>query len=313
MLEAVDVAVPAGATVLDKDAELAIAGHVTGTVVGADDQALEGIEVSAYRQVTAGGVTRWLPVGSVQTDASGWYDVGGLAAGTLRLGFHDPSGNHLDEFHADRPTLEQARDIAVAGGERVPVADARLAPASHVTGAVTGMDGEALDAVQVAVYGPVTAGGATSWEEVASASTNTSGSYDVGGLPAGTYRIGFEGAGYAVEYWNDMPTLALAQTVTVGAAATRADIDAALSDTPPPTPTADPRALARTRPLRPRPPRRPPRRPHPRPPRHLPLHPRRRRRPRSRPSCSATWHRGGPARSGSGRSSRSRAARGTCR
>ena len=108
-----------------------------------------------------------------------------------------------------------------------------------------------------------------------------------------------------------MPTLALAQTVTVGAAATRADIDAALSDTPPPTPTPTARAFTGTR-ADARPGTRA-RHPHPHRPLRRPRHPRRRLRPRSRPSFSATWHRGGPARSGSGRGSRSRAARGTCR
>lgn len=235
-----DVVVAPGATVMDRDAVLAVAGHVTGRVLDADAQPLEGIEVSAYRRVSDGGGTRWHRVGSVWTDASGWYDVGGLAPGTHRLGFEDPSGDHRAEYLDDATTLDQARDVVVGPGSVVGGQDAGLAPASHLTGTVTGPEGEALDGARVVVHRQATAGGATSWDEVASVTTNTSGVYDVGGLPAGSYRLAFQGTGYAVEYWNDMPTLDLAQAVTVDAGATRADIDAALSVTPPPTPTTTP-------------------------------------------------------------------------
>ena len=54
------------------------------------------------------------------------------------------------------------------------------------------------------------------WEYVAYAETNEAGQYRVDGLPAGTYRVEFDGevlGGYAREYWKNVRLLGNATDV----------------------------------------------------------------------------------------------------
>ena len=47
--------------------------------------------------------------------------------------------------------------------------------------------------------------------------TNAAGEYDLGGLKAGTYRLGFSSTGgYISEYWDDAATVQTATDIVVG-------------------------------------------------------------------------------------------------
>ena len=65
---------------------------------------------------------------------------------------------------------------------------------------------------------------------VGSALSDMTGSYDLGALPAGTYRIGFRdtSGAHAVEYFDDVTTVEAATDVVVAAGATVPDQDAQL-------------------------------------------------------------------------------------
>ena len=65
-------------------------------MTGPGGEALAGIQVGAYGQYYEGGT--WNEQQSVTTKADGTYVLTGLPAGTYRLGFRDPSGNHAEEF-----------------------------------------------------------------------------------------------------------------------------------------------------------------------------------------------------------------------
>ena len=62
------------------------------------------------------------------------------------------------------------------------------------------------------------------WQQVAmSVTTNAAGDYDLGGLKAGTYRLGFATymtGGFLPEYWDDAATVGAATDIVVGASAT---------------------------------------------------------------------------------------------
>ena len=61
------------------------------------------------------------------TAATGGYDVGGLAAGTYRVGFEDRSGTYLKEYYDDAVDADSGTDVVVAAAAMVTGIDASLA------------------------------------------------------------------------------------------------------------------------------------------------------------------------------------------
>ena len=105
--------------------------------------------------------------------------------------------------------------------------DAQLADAAHLTGTVTGVGGELLPLAAVIAY----AWHDGHWDDVgiAFADDTDNGDYDLGGLSPGTYRLEFfsfrieddEGNIIGInadEFWNDQPTLELAQDIVISEA-----------------------------------------------------------------------------------------------
>ena len=146
---ATDIVVGASTTVADRNAQLAAGSHITGRVTGSGGTGLAGAYVSAY-QLSGGS---WNPINmGTSTDAAGNYDLGGLKAGTYRLGFSSWSTGHISEFWNDAATVQTATDIVVGSSSTVSGKDAQLASGSHITGKVTGPDGAALQGVNVTAY-----------------------------------------------------------------------------------------------------------------------------------------------------------------
>ena len=106
-----------------------------------------------------------------------------------------------------------ASNIVLGAGSRMTGRDARLAPASHISGKVTGPDGEPISGVSVQAYQKLQ--GQNYWAMAAmSVLTQTDGTYDIGGLRNGAYRIGFSSYnnGYISEYWNNAETVEMETT-----------------------------------------------------------------------------------------------------
>ena len=74
----------------------------------------------------------------VSTRNDGTYELGGLRAGTYRVGFDSISGGYMPEFWDDAVTVETATDIVLGASSTATNRDARLAAGSHITGTVTG-------------------------------------------------------------------------------------------------------------------------------------------------------------------------------
>ena len=217
-----DVVVLDGARVAGKDAELAEAGHIAGTVTDQGGAPIDNVGVTAYAWSEVDG--EWVEDEWASTDETGAYVLDGLPAGTYLLGFRSDDGDHAFEYWDDAATLESAAGIVVASGATVEGRNAQLAPAAHVTGTVAADRSTA--SVTVAAYSK----GANGWRAVSWAGVQEDGTYDLGGLRSGTYRIGFEdyADGLAPEYWNDKPTVELADDVVVSAGGTTVGKDATL-------------------------------------------------------------------------------------
>jgi hypothetical protein len=186
--DAATVTVGPGAITAGIDGTLAAAGHVTGMVTNAGGTPLRGIVVTAYTSDGNGG---WQPVLGDETDFRGHYDIAGLATARYQIEFSDPSEAYATEYYANRLRLGDAADVFVTAGGTVPAIDEVLARSCHITGRVEGAVGhQPVSGVKVKVFRPSAAG---IWQEYRDKYfiTADDGLYDIGGLPAGDYKVQF--------------------------------------------------------------------------------------------------------------------------
>ena len=217
--------VVAASTTADLDVQLAAGGEIEGAVTDAASKPIAGVEVTAY-------ASDGTPLYVATTAADGTYVIAGLSSGAYKLGF-DPSyspapQNDVAQFDGGS-SLASATPISLTAGGAPAVINAQLAAGATISGVVTDSLGDPADDVPVVAYdtdGNVVAG---------ATSAHFTGDYEIIGLPAGTYRIGFDrgsccsSGDYAPQFSGDQSTLASAATVTVGAGGAATGVDAALA------------------------------------------------------------------------------------
>jgi hypothetical protein len=189
-------------------------GAITGIVTAeGSGTRLSGIEVcaesdSAYECAT--------------TNGNGTYTIGGLDTDSYRVDFYDDSDTYVYEYYNNKPDWDTADLVAVTDGVVTPNINATLSRAGHITGVVTAEGGGALVGIEVYADGDVWGGGAV---------TDEYGTYDIGGLSTGSYRVDFYDSSdtYIEEYYNNKPTWETANPVAVTAGHNTRNINAALS------------------------------------------------------------------------------------
>jgi hypothetical protein len=172
------------------------------------------------------------------TNGSGEYTVSGLRPGSYRVMFTPcmpQQQNLVTEFWDDKATGEAANVFTLAAGEE-QVANAGLARGATISGTVTAEQGGAnLQGICVWAEAP---GGGPQQPAIASAITNSSGQYTLGGLRAGSYAVRFFTCNQfpgnpqhnvLPEYWNNKPDAASADPVTLTAGEDRGAVNAALA------------------------------------------------------------------------------------
>jgi 5-hydroxyisourate hydrolase-like protein (transthyretin family) len=224
--DATELTVTAGQETTGIDAELAKAAHVTGTVTDEQGHPLEGIFV-ALRALED---DHWSYFGDAETAADGTYSMDGLRPGTnYRVSF-ESQGDWAPEYWDDSPTIDDATAVTLTNGQTLSAVDAELAPAAHITGTVTDPAGQPYDFLAVTAWRWT----GTTWEDFGLTFTDTfdddpanDAAYDMAGLIPGTYRLEFDAADLfetpdasgltfvAHEFWDDQPSLDLAQDVVV--------------------------------------------------------------------------------------------------
>ncbi|MCU0777853.1 MAG: carboxypeptidase regulatory-like domain-containing protein [Akkermansiaceae bacterium] len=211
------------------DASLALGGQLIGTITADNGGApLSGIQVVAYRYTTTGSGSYWQYVKYGNTQADGTYQIGGLEDGSYRLRFSDPAGNFAPEYHNNKAQFNDADSVVIYSAGSV-TSDAALADASRIQGMVTDESGiNPLPDVYVYAYRNNGSGG---WDYVNQATTAADGSYNLGGLGTGTYRIEFSSASglFQREYHDDTTDFNSATDISVGAAVTLTGYDASLA------------------------------------------------------------------------------------
>ena len=214
------IPVAEGATTGGIDARLSVGGSISGTVT-AGGEALAGICVQAWSRNDYGG--------SSFADGLGRYRIDALGEGEYQVRFEDCGDEpvYVEEWYDDAPSSSEAADVPVASGQETSGVDADLTVASTITGAVTDEDGAPLaevcvfaDGIDVGIWGDDR--------------TDGTGSYRIGGLRAGAYRVSFEDCGggapeYLHEWYDDAASYAQADDVSVPEAAEVSGIDAKLA------------------------------------------------------------------------------------
>jgi hypothetical protein len=190
-----------------------IAGTVTSTV---DGSALRGIVVQAQRD----GGTTWF---TIATNASGGYTIEGLGDGDYTVRFSDLGGDFVTEYWNDARDVLSAQRITVTNGSVHTGVDAALAPThtASISGKVTREDdGTPVAGVSVTTDGPTEA----------SVTTDSTGTYTLPNLAAGSYVVSFfpEGTDLKREYWKDASDYSQATPVVVGDGEAVSAIDASL-------------------------------------------------------------------------------------
>jgi protocatechuate 3,4-dioxygenase beta subunit/subtilase family serine protease len=193
-------------TLSGKDAVLAIdRGGITGTVSADGGAPLGRVMIEVYG---ADGSY----AGSAWTGSSGFFTVGGLAPGDYKILFNGQAAGYLREWYRDRPDNASADAVTVLAGEITKSIDETLALGGSISGTLSDADGKPLPGMFVEVYDDATL------EYVGDGSADRTGTYVVGGLATGSYRVYFSGgAGYVGEWYEDQADLFSATPVPVTA------------------------------------------------------------------------------------------------
>ncbi len=172
-------------------------GYIYGTVKSDAGLALSGVTVTACYANGQGFSTGPRTV----TGQSGGY-VLQVPSGTYRVWFQDPGGVFASQFFRGQRSWGAAEDVTVAAYASVKGVDAALPYAGHVAGTVRNGAGQPISGIEVTACSPVPGG----WEgHQPPAVTGDDGTYDVGRLMPGVWRIKFldPSGRYPAEYWDD--------------------------------------------------------------------------------------------------------------
>jgi Carboxypeptidase regulatory-like domain/Divergent InlB B-repeat domain len=208
--DATPVTVQAGAAA-SASADLESEPGVSGTVTALDTgEPIEGVQVCVEENGPYGGC--------VTTDEGGKYTFY-LFPGTYSVRFE--LDGYVTQYYDDVVDSADATTVTTTYGSLVRGVDAALEDAGSITGHVTTTDGQAdLGDVMVCALG-------ASSEECVGARQQT-GAYEFLRLAPGSYKVRFSLERHFTQYFDDKPTEAEAQSVTVTADHETGGIDATL-------------------------------------------------------------------------------------
>lgn len=221
------------------DADLELGGAIEGAVSASGGGALSEVEVCVLEAGTR------VVDGCALTDEAGDYALGALPSGSYELRFwgRGRSAEYAPQYYKGKATLAEATAVSVTAGLTVTGIDAAMTKGAEVTGRVIAAAGGApLEGVPVCLFGVA---------DLAPAQcvyTGFAGSYEMVGLPAGSYQVGFSlssaeiggGAvssqddGYLTQYYPGVGIRADAQVLTLTGQQVAGGVSAALLTPAPP-------------------------------------------------------------------------------
>lgn len=161
--------------------QLAAASSISGTVTGTNNAPAVGITVIAS---LADGDGSW--AGYATTDSDGKYTIVGLDAGTYDVHFY--GSGYLDGYWQDSTDYETQTPLVIGRSAAVTSINARLTLASDLSGVVQAGNGFSTPPLAGI---DVMATNNSSQLSYYAGTTDSTGGYDIGGLPYGTYTVTF--------------------------------------------------------------------------------------------------------------------------
>ncbi len=198
-------------------------GGFEGTVTDAKTKSpVTGIEVCAFElkalEEGAYEEEELEPACGEVVEPTGKYHVG-VAPGEYVVGFFDPVGNYLTQFFNDHAPGESFNLVPVEAEKFTKNINAALSEGGRIEGTVTAASGGApLEGFRVCALDEDV-------EEFKCVVTGSGGKYEIGGLRAGTYELGF----FVPEHPGDNYFDATRAGVKVMLAAATTGVNAALS------------------------------------------------------------------------------------
>jgi hypothetical protein len=209
------------------DAALATGGRVGGHVTNSEGAPLPAVRVCALDPATGA------PVRCVSSDQAGDYAIVGLATGDYQIEFSpvESEPKYVKQFYAAAAARQFATAVPVqAGAPTAAQANATLQLGGNISGTVSYAAGKR------ALAGVLVCAADASIGADLCAKTAADGTYTIGLLPAGEYRVHFDpseaGNPYAPQFYEAAETEADARLVAVAPGSSVAGIDAVLRGVP---------------------------------------------------------------------------------
>ncbi|MEZ4864189.1 MAG: carboxypeptidase regulatory-like domain-containing protein [Caldilineaceae bacterium] len=201
-------------------------GSVAGVVSDHSDTPLPHITVTAYATSTVG----WQPIRKTETDQAGQYELAPLKPASYTICYDDEAKLFIAACLGDS-NIANSTILTIEAGSVISEANITLEMTGAIAGTVTRMPENNFNTVQVEVYHQ----DGNSWTYINSVEVELAMAervnYIVGGLATGVYRVKFTSSDYydgVMEYYDDAPTIAAAQDVTVTDGLVTPNIDAVL-------------------------------------------------------------------------------------
>ena len=210
-----------GSETLTKNFYLELGASISGKVEGSGGVPLEKVNIG----VSPVGIDNW-GYGAC-TDSSGNYSVIGLPPGSYRVSAGGPNWcdgvNYGQVFYDNKPDWNSADVVTLnPGGTLSDINFSGLLLGATVTGTVTDAGGVLLANVPVNVQGSTQGFGGC---------TDNTGSYTIGAIPPGTYRVSAGGQNwcgglnYAQVFYNNKPNLNSADLITLKSGDTLSNVN----------------------------------------------------------------------------------------
>jgi protocatechuate 3,4-dioxygenase beta subunit len=178
---------------------LDLGGTISGIVTDAQGNPIEGAWVEAYSDDGGG----W---GDAETGSDGTYKITGLVTGEYRVDVW--AEGYFQQFYDGVRDWELATLVPVVEGQDTPNINFGLDLGGTISGIVTDAQGNPIEGAWVEAYSD----NGNGW---GNAETGSDGSYNIGGLVAGEYRVEIWADGYLHEFYNSVRDWELATLVPV--------------------------------------------------------------------------------------------------
>ncbi|MDA8038351.1 MAG: carboxypeptidase-like regulatory domain-containing protein [Actinomycetota bacterium] len=212
-----------GATVAGIDLVLPLGGEIAGTITDPGGRPLAGICAVAVNVATGTG-------GYAASARNGAYRIGELATGQYAVQFMPTCGAAplwAPQFYEGGSAPGQVVLVPVAGGQETSGIGTAMSQDGSISGTVSDTSGTGLSGICVVAVSGSEAGLAPVL------STSSAGDYVIGGLPAGSYEVGFAsgcgGGSYLTGWYDGGRTQSQAAPVAVAPGSDTGGIGAVLS------------------------------------------------------------------------------------